>query len=87
MCGESLVHWSADRAASLLSPLGNCWLHVQGVVERARQIGEAFNANDHCCLIAAAYLHDIGYTPALRQIGFHPIVLHLLRLKTSDLLI
>src|SRR5437763_15650935 len=73
MCNESLVQWAAERAASLLSPLGNRWLHVQGVVERARQVGEAFNENDRCCLIAAAYLHDIGYAPVLKQTGFHPI--------------
>jgi HD superfamily phosphodiesterase len=72
MCDESLVHWSAECATSLLSPLGNRWLHVQGVVERARQVGEAFNDDDRCCLIAAAYLHDIGYAPALQQTGFHP---------------
>ncbi len=38
MCDESLIQWAAERAASLLSPSGNRWLHVQGVVERARQI-------------------------------------------------
>src|SRR5437879_545405 len=70
---ESLVHWSAERAESLLSPLGNRWLHVQGVVERARQVGEAFDENDRCCLIAAAYLHDIGYAPELKETGFHPL--------------
>ena len=73
ICDESLLHRSAERAESLLSPLGNRWLHVQGVVERARQIGGAFNEDDRCCLIAAAYLHDIGYAPALKQTGFPPI--------------
>ncbi len=72
-CDESLVHWATECAASLLSPLGNRWLHVQGVVERARQVGEAFNEDDRCYLIAAAYLHDIGYAPALQQTRFHPI--------------
>ena len=43
------------------------------MVERARQVSEAFNEDDRCCLIAAAYLHDIGYAPALQQTGFHPI--------------
>ena len=72
-CDDSLVDWAAECATTLLSPLGNRWLHVQGVVERVRQVGEAFNEDDRCCLIAAAYLHDIGYTPALQQTGFHPI--------------
>ncbi len=73
MCDPRLIQWAAECAAFLLSPLGNRWLHVQGVVERARQVGEAFNEDDRCCLIAAAYLHDIGYAPALKQTGFHPI--------------
>ena len=62
-CDDSLVDWTAECATTLLSPLGNRWLHVQGVVERVRQVGEAFNEDDRCCLIAAAYLHDIGYAP------------------------
>jgi HD domain len=72
-CDESLLDWSAERAESLLSPLGNRWLHVQGVVEKARQVGEAFNENDRRCLIAGAYLHDIGYAPSLKETGFHPL--------------
>src|SRR5579864_6072296 len=70
---ESLIHWSSECAEALLSPLGNRWLHVQGVIERARQVGETFNENDRCCLIAAAYLHDIGYAPELKETGFHPL--------------
>ena len=35
-CDVNFVNWAAERAESLLAPLGDRWLHVQGVVERAR---------------------------------------------------
>ena len=41
--------------------------------ERARSIGQAFAPEDRVILIAAAYLHDVGYAPALEQTGFHAI--------------
>jgi len=67
------VTWAAECAESLLAPLGDRWLHVQGVVERARWVGEMFDDDDRCDLIAAAYLHDIGYAPSLKKTGFHPL--------------
>ena len=57
----------------LLKPLGNRWLHVQGVVERAHQVSQALDATDGIYLLAAAYLHDIGYAPELKNTGFHPL--------------
>lgn len=41
--------------------------------ERASSIGGAFAPDDRAHLIAAGYLHDIGYAPALQQTGFHAI--------------
>src|SRR5712692_10001883 len=67
------VTWAAECAESLLAPLGDRWLHVQGVVERARWVGKAFDEDDRSCLIAAAYMHDIGYALALKKTGFHPL--------------
>ncbi len=69
----SLVDCAADCAASLLSPLGNRWLHAQGVVERARLVSEILQEDDRPYLIAAAYMHDIGYAPSLKKTGFHPL--------------
>jgi hypothetical protein len=68
-----LIKWAAERTQQLISPLGNRWLHIQGVVERARTISHLFDNNDQTYLIAAAYLHDIGYVPELRKTGFHPL--------------
>lgn len=41
--------------------------------KKARLVGKAFNEDDGTYLIAAAYLHDIGYAPSLKKTGFHPI--------------
>ena len=69
----SVIDWAAKQAEEFLSPLGNRWLHTQGVVERAREVGSIFNEKDRSLLIAAAFLHDIGYAPSLKITGFHPI--------------
>jgi HD superfamily phosphodiesterase len=70
---DDLIQWAAQLATSLLSPLGNRWLHVQGVVERAKETGAILNQHERALLIAAAYLHDIGYAPELQKTGFHPL--------------
>jgi len=64
---------ASEHAAALLSPLGNRWLHVQGVVQRAYSMRTLFEEEDQHYLIAAAYLHDIGYAPSLNKTGFHPL--------------
>lgn len=65
--------WAAEQATSLLAPLNDRWLHVQGVVETACCVGEMFREEDRSYLIAAAYMHDIGYAPSLMKTGFHPL--------------
>src|SRR2546421_11909589 len=70
---SNVLEWAEEQARSLLSPLGDRWLHTKGVVERAQDIGKAFNEEDRVLLIAAAYLHDIGYAPSLNRTDFHPL--------------
>ncbi|MBV9706717.1 MAG: HD domain-containing protein, partial [Chloroflexi bacterium] len=70
---DAFIHQLAESSEYFLASLGNRWLHVQGVAERARQISKAFNTDDAIHLLAAAYLHDIGYAPTLKDTGFHPI--------------
>lgn len=48
------------------------WQRVQAVAARARQIKDAFG-HDGDVLVAAAYLHDIGYAPELADSGFPPL--------------
>src|SRR6266516_5147352 len=70
---RSILEWSEEQARSLLSPLGDRWFHTLGVVEQAHEVGRILNEEDCVFLIAAAYLHDIGYAPSLKITGFHPI--------------
>ncbi len=67
-----MLEWAAEQAQSLLSPLDNRWLHTKGVVDRAQDVGKAFNEEDRVLLITAAYLHDIGYSPSLKE----PVFIH-----------
>ncbi|KKB98258.1 MULTISPECIES: HD domain-containing protein [Mycobacteriaceae] len=47
--------------------------HVRGVATTAERLTRRFNAQTADCLVAAAWLHDIGYAPSVRQSGFHPL--------------
>lgn len=67
------VEWSKQRAGYLLPALGKRWLHVQGVVRQAQGVRHLFSEEDQRYLLAAAYLHDIGYAPEVQRIGFHPL--------------
>jgi putative nucleotidyltransferase with HDIG domain len=69
----SLTSWAEPSAARLLSPLGNRWHHVRQVAEQARRVAKAVPTADRDLLVAAAYLHDVGYAPVLAITGFHPL--------------
>ncbi|MGW0560049.1 HD domain-containing protein [Streptomyces sp. NPDC003016] len=64
---------AAELAESLLPPLGNRWLHTQAVAARAVEASKALPESERDLLVAAAWLHDIGYAPGLRDTGFHPL--------------
>src|SRR5664279_679333 len=49
------------------------WRHTQGVAGRAAELAVTVPAADRPVLIAAAWLHDIGYAPAIQDTGFHPL--------------
>jgi HD domain len=68
--------WARSQAEQLLAPLGERWLHVQVVASKAQQLATALNSEDGEdgeALVAAAFLHDIGYAPPLNRLGFHPV--------------
>jgi hypothetical protein len=48
-------------------------MHVQAVADEARRVASILPAQDGDLLVAAAYLHDIGYAASLNQLGFHPL--------------
>jgi putative nucleotidyltransferase with HDIG domain len=56
----------------LAAELPRRWRHSAGVAGRADRLG-AVMAVDQELLVAAAWLHDIGYADRLRDTGFHPI--------------
>jgi hypothetical protein len=68
-----LEDWAAAEAERLLSPLGDRWNHVRAVGECARGVSAVLDQEDRPYLVAAAYLHDIGYTPDLQQTGLHQL--------------
>ncbi|MEV6273384.1 HD domain-containing protein [Kribbella sp. NPDC051936] len=56
----------------LAGELPRRWAHTQGVAARARELSAILG--DRSELIeGAAFLHDIGYSAAVRSTGFHPL--------------
>ena len=58
--------------ALLQESLPRRWAHVQGVATQARSLALVLGA-DADLLEAAAWLHDIGYTPGLVVTGLHAL--------------
>jgi hypothetical protein len=68
-----LPAWAEQQAAALLVALGDRWAHVQAVAAQAHQVSAILAPEDRPYLIAAAWLHDVGYAPPLNRLGFHPV--------------
>ncbi|MFE0529821.1 HD domain-containing protein [Micromonospora parva] len=67
----------SDRAAGvaqqhLAVALPRRWRHVHAVAAKAARLGPLTN-NDGEILLAAAWLHDIGYAPKIADTGFHAL--------------
>jgi putative nucleotidyltransferase with HDIG domain len=61
-------------AREILMDTPERWRHTIGVAKSAaRVVGTLSSPGDREALLAAAWLHDIGYAAALRETGFHPI--------------
>jgi hypothetical protein len=65
--------WAEEIARKLLEiPLPRRWAHSQGVAAQARTLAPILGK--HADLLeAAAWLHDVGYSPDLIDTGFHPL--------------
>ena len=73
MENDPLAVWAKETAARLLDVADfrdRRWRHVQAVGAKAEQLAPAFG-EDGPLLIAAAWLHDIGYASELQRTGFH----------------
>lgn len=67
------VEDAARLAEQLVGPLGRRWTHVQAVATRARELVAAVEPEQAEVLVAAAWLHDIGYSPEIGFTKFHPL--------------
>lgn len=61
-----------DLAKGMLSDLRPRWSHVVGVGRRAEDLASVHEIVDET-LVAAAWLHDVGYGAQLRRTGQHSI--------------
>jgi hypothetical protein len=69
----TLESWAKAQVEPLIAPLGSRWAHLQAVARQARRVAKILSAEDGDVLVAAAFLHDVGYAPSLNRLGFHPV--------------
>ena len=62
-----------DLARSLVGGTADRWRHTAAVAARAEELAVTVPADDREVLVAAAWLHDIGYAPEVADTGFHPL--------------
>ena len=64
----------ARRAAEVrLAPMATRLAHVRGVAAAAERLAERIDPLEADSLVAAAWLHDVGYAPSVRSTGFHSL--------------
>jgi HD superfamily phosphodiesterase len=69
----SQADWAENIACALLEePLPRRWAHSRGVAAAARTLAPVLGRHADV-VTAAAWLHDIGYAPAVHGCGFHPL--------------
>lgn len=68
-----VVECARRLAENELAGLGPRWAHVQAVAAAAERTRRYLDVETGDCLVAAAWLHDIGYGPQVRVTGFHPL--------------
>ena len=68
-----LVAAAADQTRYILDAVPDRLAHSEGVARRAQFLTLTVDPRDAALLVAAAWLHDIGYAPGLRETGFHPL--------------
>lgn len=71
MTRSELLKWAEQLAHQHLADLPRRLAHVAGVAKQAARAAAV--VDDPALLVAAAWLHDIGYAPKLARVGFHPV--------------
>lgn len=70
----SWASWARSVAQDHLADvLPRRWTHVEGVARRAESAAPLFTSADADLLRAAAWLHDLGYSPIVACTGFHAL--------------
>jgi putative nucleotidyltransferase with HDIG domain len=69
----SHIRLAEELARELLRPLPERLTHSAAVAGLAAEIAETVAPDERDVLIASAWLHDIGYSPAAHRTGFHPL--------------
>lgn len=71
--GDRLPAWAREIARDVLAEvLPRRWAHTQSVAAQARAVSPVLGW-DTDLIETVAWLHDIGYAPALATTGFHPL--------------
>jgi anti-anti-sigma regulatory factor len=65
--------WAASEAERLLRDLPRKWAHTREVARHAGWAAAGVPPGRRDLLVAAAYLHDIGYADDIAGTGFHPL--------------
>jgi len=68
-----MVAIAADLTQHILDSDPDRLAHSKAAARRAEFLTLAVEPECAALLVAAAWLHDIGYAPGLRDTGFHPI--------------
>lgn len=68
-----LVAAAADLTHRILNAEPDRLAHSPGVARRAQFLTVTVEPHQARLLVAAAWLHDIGYAAGLRETGFHPL--------------
>jgi predicted hydrolase (HD superfamily) len=69
-----LVDQAAEIAERVLAGhLPRRWTHVRAVAAKAAMVAPVLEPSDQDVLIAAAWLHDVGYAPDVASTGLHAL--------------
>ncbi|MFW0789929.1 HD domain-containing protein [Gordonia sp. CPCC 205333] len=68
-----LIERARSIAEERLSGQSRRWAHVQGVAATMEQLAQSYPVTVREVLLAAAWLHDVGYSESVRDCGFHPV--------------
>ena len=70
---KDLITRAKDVTELELASMSGRLAHVRGVAATAAKVASSLLRDQHDEVVAAAWLHDVGYGPRVRNSGFHPL--------------